>query len=104
MTISVAKKLFHQVRYQIPRNSLKLILKPLIEKMIVLIPDATDELNGRARAVRYAKDISLSVTLRDDGEDGQIYPPYFTINYGTATYDDYTANTELQVRGQEWIK
>ena len=59
--------------------------------------DAGDqESSGRARAVRYAKDMTLRIKIQD-GSDGNIYPPYLEITYGFASEDNYDANAKLSV-------
>ena len=50
-----------------------------------------------ARAVRYAKEITIHVALQEDTGDGRIYPPYIEIDYGVATLDDYDTGSSLPV-------
>lgn len=50
--------------------------------------------------VRYAKSISISVSLQDDMgySGGLIYPPYVRVNYSTANLGQYKANDKVEVR------
>lgn len=63
----------------------------------MIADEDVNTIGDRARAVRYAQDITIHVALQE-GETGLIYPPYIQINYGVATIDDFDAATDLAVR------
>ena len=58
---------------------------------------AEDTRTDLAQAIRYAKEITIQVTLQEDTGNGRIYPPYIQIAYGTATIDSYDARSSLPV-------
>ncbi|XP_076372833.1 meckelin isoform X2 [Tachypleus tridentatus] len=50
-----------------------------------------------ATVFRYAKDISLSITLKNDDKTGTVYPPLLSVDYGESSYDDYMRDAEITI-------
>ncbi|XP_076448752.1 meckelin-like [Babylonia areolata] len=50
-----------------------------------------------ATYVRYAKEITLHITLQDDTKDGKIKIPYFSIKYADVSREDADAEANVEV-------
>ena len=51
----------------------------------------------RADVISYAKSIHITVRLQTGTTKGEIFPPYVTVEYGSASSSDYDSNSNVEV-------